>query len=86
MYKLPAGNKVVIDDVRFPNEADKIRHGWNGVVVRLAGGVEGDMHESEQLVDRLDVTWDLPAYSFSGQVVGVEMRVEEILARILMRG
>ena len=63
IYKLPAGSRVVIDDVRFPNEADKIRHAWGGVVVHLNGEAGDDTHESERLVDTLDVTYDIPEMS-----------------------
>lgn len=60
MYKLPAGTKVVIDDVRFPNEADRIRHLWGGKVVLLEGGKSESAHPSESYFDRLDVSATLP--------------------------
>lgn len=59
LYRLPAGTKVIIDDVRFQNEADKIRHFWGGKVIRLEGGQEGDDHISETGVDQLDVSFTM---------------------------
>ncbi len=56
VYKYPPDAKIVIDDVRFPNEANKIRHAWGGKVVLLEGGEGGDDHESESHFDRLDVS------------------------------
>lgn len=63
IYRLPADAKVVIDDVRFVNECNFIRHTLGGYVVRLSGGVQGDGHQSETEVDRLDPNLDVtPAF------------------------
>lgn len=62
IYRLPADAKVVIDDVRFINECNFIRHTLGGFVVRLADGDQDDSHQSEAEVDRLDPTLEVPAY------------------------
>ena len=55
----PLDRNVVVDDLRFPNEADHlISHGAYLVKVERPGyEPEGEVHESEAYVDRLP--WDL---------------------------
>lgn len=52
---LAAGGRVVVDDCRFPNEADEVRK-LGGVVWRLVGrgGIAG-AHESESGCGRPDI-------------------------------
>lgn len=70
---LGAGGRVVVDDIRFPNEA-KLVHAYmgTGLLVRVsreyipfeekaAAGIDG--HESEALVDSLPVDADISAQS-----------------------
>lgn len=55
---LPEGTKVVLPDVRFPNEADAV-HGLGGSVWRTERpGYEGGVHPSEAMVAQItpDVT------------------------------
>tara|TARA_R100000808_G_C2061327_1_gene92633 strand:+ start:46 stop:618 length:573 start_codon:yes stop_codon:yes gene_type:complete len=53
---------VVIDDLRFPNEADRV-HSWGGYVVEVTRGVRWDdpaeRHISEKGVDAGDVDFRL---------------------------
>jgi len=59
VYKNPPGTRIVVDDVRFQNEADKIRFGFGGVVVLLRGGETGDSHASEAGIDNLNVSFEV---------------------------
>ncbi len=72
VYRLPSDAKVVIDDVRFINECNWIRHAMHGKVVRLNGKPSGDGHQSEAEVDRLDPNLDIDVGEFRATLDDLE--------------
>ena len=73
------GGKIVVDDVRFPNEVEAVTSG-GGVIVPLFGraGVVAP-HASEDLVVAVE---DGPAIDNSGQIADLHYQVDNLVERI----
>lgn len=78
IYKMPAGTKIVVDDVRFPNECDRIRYGLGGKVLLLDGGhPAGSGHESESHFANLNVSEELPWMPLVQRVAWVKAYLDQ---------
>lgn len=82
---LGMGCKVVIDDIRFPEEADLVRsYLADGVLIRLEradyiDATAGTVHESESLADTIPVHHVIRAES--GDVKKLLLCIEEIIGQ-----
>ncbi len=74
--KLVGLSRVVSDDVRFPNEALRIKE-LGGVLIKIKRpGYDGDTHDSEKFIDELP--WDHIIYNNSS-IKHFESAMEELI-------
>lgn len=81
------GENIVIDDVRFPEEADWICDGCMniGFIVKVIrkdylDAHAGTVHDSERLLDRIDT--DFKICAASGDIEGLKQQADKIIEKL----